>query len=395
MTRTRGTPSTSHAGHWGFWWAAVSVWWTLDGVTAAGSYIRMARKAGEPATWGHALSTGMPSALMWIPPTMLALWTARRFPLDRHSWRRLAPVHAAILVAVVVARAAAVVALNPWIGWYDVLPPFREVVVTSFANNTFLYLILVGFGHALVYAGRARDREEQLASAELSALKMQLHPHFLFNTLNAITAFVRTEPLVAERMIARLSELLRHTLQHAGVHEVALEDELRFLRSYLEIEQARFDERLRVRWDIDPAVIRARVPHLILQPLVENAIRHGIGPRAAGGRVEIEARRRGVRLELVVRDRGVGMDPGTARTGVGLSNTRARLRQLYGAQHTIEVQGAPGRGVEIRITLPLRATDEEDDMPGGDHGAVRVTAPEAEMMAGVLSGAAAYDEEAR
>lgn len=394
MIRTRGAPSNEHAGHWGFWWATVSVWWTLDGITAAGSYIRMARKAGEPATWEHALRTGMPSALMWIPPTMLALWTARRFPLDRGSWRRLAPVHAAILVAVVIARAAAVVALNPWIGWYDVLPPFREVVVTSFANNTFLYLILVGFGHALVYAGRARDREEQLASAELSALKMQLHPHFLFNTLNAITAFVRTEPLVAERMIARLSELLRHTLQHAGVHEVALEDELRFLRSYLEIEQARFDERLRVCWEIDPAVLRARVPHLILQPLVENAIRHGIGPRAAGGTVQIEARPRGGRLELVVRDRGVGMDPGTARTGVGLSNTRARLRQLYGAQHTIEVQGAPGRGVEIRITLPLRATAEADVL-GGERGARRVIDPRTESTAGALSGAAAYEGEAR
>ncbi len=351
MTRLARPPALSR---WGVWWLVAVVWWTLDGITSATNYHRMGALAGHPIPLEQALRTALLSAWLWVPATVMALWAAERFPLERGSWRRHAWAHLVLAAAVCLARATLVVALNPWVGWYLELPAFKEILITSVANNLFLYWILVGFGHAVLYARRSREREEELVYAELRALKMQLHPHFLFNTLNTITSFVRNEPVVAERMIARLSELLRHALQNAGVHEVTLAEEIRFVRGYLEIEQARFEDRLRVSWDIEPGVHSARVPHLILQPLVENAIQHGIAPRASGGHVEIAARRRDGTLELIVRDDGVGIVGPTTVSGVGLSNTRARLRQLYGPQCALHVDGQPG-GVEVSVRLPFRS----------------------------------------
>ena len=225
--------------------------------------------------------------------------------------------------------------------------------MTSFGNNLFLYLMLVGVGHALVFAQRYRERDEQLARAELRSLQMQLHPHFLFNTLNTVNALVRTDPDAAERMIARLGVLLRHALDGVGVQEVPLDEELDMLRTYLEIEQVRFEDRLRVEWDVDAATCAARVPHLLLQPLVENAIRHGIAPRAAEGTIRIAASRRNGSLRLAVRDDGVGMRPGAAPEGVGLANTRTRLRMLYGERQSLAVRDAPGGGVHVEIELPF------------------------------------------
>ncbi len=350
MTRSARRPALNR---WAVWWLIAVSWWTLDGITGATNYHRMGALAGNPIPLEYALRTALLSAWLWVPATVLALWAAERFPLERGAWRRHAWAHLALAAGVCLARAGVVAALNPWIGWYLELPPFREVLLTSVANNLFLYLILVGFGHAVMFARRSRQREEQLVYAELRALKMQLHPHFLFNALNTITSYVRSEPAMAERMIARLSELLRHALQNVGEHEVTLAEEIRFVRGYLEIEQARFEDRLRVSWNIEPGVHSARVPHLILQPLVENAIKHGIGPRAGGGLVEIEARRRDGTLELIVRDDGVGMTGSTTGIGVGLSNTRARLSQLYGSKSALHIGAGPG-GVQVFVSFPFR-----------------------------------------
>ena len=297
----------------------------------------------------------MGSAWLWVPLTICALWLADRLPLDRDTWRRRLSAHVTAAAAVCLVRAMAVVALNPWGRWYTEIPPFREVLLTSVANNLFLFGMLVGVGHALVYAQRYRERDAQLVRAELHALKAQIHPHFLFNTLNAVTAHVRADPDVAERMLARLSQLLRHVLSSAGVEEVSLEEELEVARAYLDIERVRFEDRLRVGWSVDAETLPARVPHLVLQPLVENAVRHGIAPRAAEGTVEVVAARRGDRLYLAVRDDGVGMTTTSrAEEGVGLANTRARLRQLYGAHHTFTVTAAPAGGVHVELTLPFQ-----------------------------------------
>jgi LytS/YehU family sensor histidine kinase len=221
----------------------------------------------------------------------------------------------------------------------------------------------------VLYHARYREREraaEQLArgltEARLQALKMQLQPHFLFNTLNAISALIPTEAKPAKRMLARLGDLLRITLEHEETQEVTLREELAFLQPYLEIEQARLGGRLMVVMEIAPETLDARVPHLVLQPLVENAIRHGIAPRIEPGRVEISATRgpdnRVLRME--VRDDGRGVDRDhevRTRRGVGLTNIRSRLEQLYDGEHRFELENHPEAGVVVRITLPFRCAE--------------------------------------
>ncbi len=213
------------------------------------------------------------------------------------------------------------------------------------------------------YHVQARQREQleaRLARAQLSALEAQLHPHFLFNTLNAITALIAREPRSAERIVGGLGELLRFSLGRAGEQEVTLERELDLLGRYVDIQMVRFPDRLRVDVEVAPETLVALVPSLVLQPLVENAIEHGIAPRAAGGRVEVRVERYGDTLRLTVRDDGVGSggpprrDPGG--TGVGLANTRARLQHLYGGRHEMRAAPLETGGYQVVIDIPFHAT---------------------------------------
>ncbi len=184
---------------------------------------------------------------------------------------------------------------------------------------------------------------------------MQLNPHFLFNTLHAVSALIHANPEAADRVVARLSELLRLSLDRSRPQEVPLTEEMDFLARYLEIEQTRFAERLKVDLQIDPAARESLVPYLILQPLVENAIHHGIEPREAEGRITIAARRSNGRLELRVADNGTGLPEATGnwpKEGIGLSNTRSRLRHLYGEQFRLELVDAAGGGLEARLDIP-------------------------------------------
>jgi two-component system, LytTR family, sensor kinase len=237
------------------------------------------------------------------------------------------------------------------------------------SQNFLFYALLLGIGHLVLYYRRYREREqaaEQLArgltEARLQALKMQLQPHFLFNTLNAISALIPAEAKPARRMLARLGDLLRTTLEHEATQEVTLREELAFLEPYLEIEQARLEDRLTVVMKIAPETLDARVPHLILQPLVENAVRHGIAARIEPGRVEISASRGPDDrfLQLEIRDDGGGVDRNhedRPRRGVGLSNIRSRLEQLYGAEHRFKLENQVAGGVLVRISLPFRRAE--------------------------------------
>jgi two-component system LytT family sensor kinase len=200
---------------------------------------------------------------------------------------------------------------------------------------------------------RASRLEAQLAHARLEALKMQLHPHFLFNTLNSVSALLHRDPEAADRMLARLGDFLRLTLHDPRGDEVSLEDELRFVRCYLEIEEQRYSDRLRTRIDVEPGVEAAGVPNLVLQPLVENAIRHGVGRLTGPGEVHIQARRHGGRLRLSVTDDGPGIS-GPVEAGVGLSNTRARLHALYGDDHRLSFGPGPDGGFVVDVELPMR-----------------------------------------
>jgi LytS/YehU family sensor histidine kinase len=234
--------------------------------------------------------------------------------------------------------------------------------VAKLNNNIFFYWAVLAVGHVLNYYRQFRDREllssqlvAQLAQTQLQILKMQLHPHFLFNTLNAISALIHSDVELADRMIARLGDLLRRTLENANQQEVSLRQELDFIEPYLEIEKARLGPRLTVDFNIDPDVMDAKVPNLILQPLVENAIRHGIGPRAAPGKIEIRACRDNGFLRLAIKDTGPGLQvsPSVLR-GIGLSNTRARLECLYGSHQKLDLTNAPEGGLQVSITFPFQ-----------------------------------------
>ncbi len=230
--------------------------------------------------------------------------------------------------------------------------------------------------HALLFYGRSRDRERRglelesrLTQARLQALRMQINPHFLFNTLNSISSLVYDQPKVADEMIGSLSDLLRVTLNTSHRQEVALREELEFLDQYLFIEQTRFGDRLTVTKEIDPTVLDAAVPNLILQPLVENAFKHGIEARLGPGAITVSARRDGERLRLSrVSDSGRSSPAGSPPRlieGVGLSNTRARLRGLYGDRATVVFGPRPECGFQVVMHLPLRL-GLETAPPGGN-----------------------------
>jgi two-component system, LytTR family, sensor kinase len=339
------------------WWAVAVVWWTLSGFAGSAFYRSMELSAGGNVEWDHVLLTGMASAYLWVPLTVLVIWMVERYPLEPGRLAAHVAVHAAGAIFVCVFRGMAVVVLNGWVGWYAEVPPIDHVLTKSFANNFFLHWMLVGVAHALLYARRARLRETQLAEARLQMLKAQVHPHFLFNTLNAISSHVHHDPETAERMIARLSELLRTSLESARTYEATLAEEIEALLPYVELESIRFEDRLRFRWSVGAEAHTAMVPHLLLQPLVENAVRHGIAPLATGGTVEIGARRSGAWVELWVRDDGVGIPTertGGSGLGVGLANVRARLHQHYGDRQTFDVRPLQGGGTEARLRVPFR-----------------------------------------
>lgn len=345
---------------WGRWWLLAGALWTLNALLSALARGSMTGRAPTGLTFPEVVSSAL-----WIPVTVFAFWLAHRFPLERRTWRRTIPLAIAAAALVIVARALFVVATNGVMHWYPVIPPLAQLLVTSIANNLLLFLLVLGAGHALSYARAVREREELLAQAELQYLKAQLHPHFLFNTLNTIGAYVRSEPDTAVQVIARLGTLLRHALQRAGTHEVSLEEELAIVSAYVEIEQLRFGERLHVTWQVNPETLAVAVPHLLLQPLVENAIRHGLSTRSAPGTLAIRTERDGERLRLIVSDDGVGLrtvrpERPASSTGVGLANVRQRLRQLYGDAQQLLLRERVPHGVEVTVSLPFRAFEHAE-----------------------------------
>jgi LytS/YehU family sensor histidine kinase len=225
-----------------------------------------------------------------------------------------------------------------------------------------VYWAIIGLQHAVDYYRQARAREvraarleTRLLSSQLQALQQQLHPHFLFNTLHAISTLVHRDPDKADLMIERLSDLLRITLRKVDVQEVELAEELEYVRAYLDIEQVHFGPRLRIEYRIDAAALDVLVPTLILQPIVENAIRHGLEPLVRPGTLTIEAEADGNMLLLRVRDDGVGFANTFRRPdGVGLANTRARLDRLYGEAAALTMREQASGGVRVEVTIPLR-----------------------------------------
>ncbi|HTE43754.1 MAG TPA: histidine kinase [Gemmatimonadaceae bacterium] len=296
--------------------------------------------------------------------TPITYYLARRFPLRRETAGRTFAVHAVGSLTLCVGWASAGMLLRLALGTTDehrTLPrQFVSWILTSIPWSVFMYFAVLGCVYAFLYFSEAREREAQtarlaaqLAEARLGALRTQLNPHFLFNSLNAINVLVRdrnTED--ASRMLELLSDVLRSALRADARHEIPLREELQFIEQYLAIEQVRFSDRLCVVWSIDETVRSASVPGFVLQPLVENALRHGIARRSEGGTVEIVARREGETLVLTVRDDGQGLAKVPPPFGVGLTNTRERLRTMYGNDASLSIVPSSQRGTIAIIRLP-------------------------------------------
>jgi two-component system LytT family sensor kinase len=296
------------------------------------------------------------------------LWMARRYRFGRHTWKRAAAMHVGGVVVFTLAHAVLwvtcrVLIMEAFAGrevsWWTY---FQELFFKNFDWEMMTYWAVIGLSHALDFHRESQEREltaaqlrTRLAEANLQALQRQLHPHFLFNTLNTISALMHRDTEAADAMLERLGDLLRLTLDRVGTQHVSLKDELDFLRKYLEIEKTRFGERLQVHIEVDLATLDAAVPNLVLQPLVENALRHGIGPKIGGGRVDIIARRDGQDLWLEVRDNGVGLTSDAFHKGVGLTNTRSRLEHLYGDRYRFECHTPPGGGLLVTVVIPFSA----------------------------------------
>jgi two-component system, LytTR family, sensor kinase len=293
-------------------------------------------------------------AATWIPVYLFALWISYR--LFDYVWARLLPrgmVYVLCALGVSIYRSTLLWLTTGWDGSRDPTDAYLSYVTIGLANNVTRFLLFVGVGTAFVLAQRERIRDRLAARAELHYLKAQLQPHFLFNALNAISGTVVTEPQRAKSMIAGLGNLLRRVLEHDGATEVPLREELQVLEAYLEIEQVRFADRLVVTFEIEDEAKQACVPHLLLQPLVENAVRHGIAPRPTLGQVKVSARRVERRLLLTIEDDGVGMrGSGSVGAGVGLANTRSRLQHLYGSEHQFSITDVAPHGVRVEIRLP-------------------------------------------
>jgi sensor histidine kinase YesM len=361
-------------------WVRISlvlgVWTALAFVIAGQSYLlvytaRLAQSdlptTRPPLAVTELFLSSLVECLIWGGLTFAIVALCRRFPLGQGRSLRSLAVHSAACVAcglvnVVLSLLAAEVIRHEFPKPTITANVLMLYFVAKFNNNVFFYWAIFAVAHLFRYYRQVRERElvaaqleTKLAQTQLQILRMQLQPHFLFNTLNAISALIHQDVELADRMIARLGDLLRATLDSAHQQEVPFQQELDFIQPYLEIEKARLGPRLTVEFCIDPAARDALVPSLILQPLVENAIRHGIAPRPGPGRIHIQAARANGSLQLAVADSGPGLPSCVADAkGIGLANTRARLEKLYGAAQQLELTSGPDGGLRVGITIPYR-----------------------------------------
>lgn len=343
------------------WLGAIwAIWLAIALIASVQNYV--AGFAGAPAQpWSQAFGNAASWYAAWAVLTPGVVAVTRRFAGERRA-AGIVAIHLTAGLGFAVLHAILYAAINAltygnmlWAPWSGGL------VLTKLATSIHVHLMIYAIIVGIVLGGRAyrdlRDREvaaarleAQLAEAETAALRAQLQPHFLFNTLNAISALVPDDPVTAQRLIARLGDLLRLSIDRHRTQQNALADELDFTDAYLAIEEARLGARLRVVRRISPEALTVQVPALSLQPLVENAIRHGIAPLVAGGTLTIEAKIDGARLRIVVSDDGQGAE--RVSEGVGIGNARQRLRQLYGDAQSLDIESAAGKGFRISVTVP-------------------------------------------
>jgi sensor histidine kinase YesM len=345
----------------------LAIFTTLAFFFASAQYLDSAYR--DNASWSRSVRFSLAEWWPWAILAPLILWGSWRFTFQKGRRFKSVLAHGPACLLVVFIKQLTQSAVIPLL-----IPSYRFVFnlnTSGILSSLLMYWLIFSVALGLEWQRRSRDRERrnsqletQLAQAQLHVLKMQLHPHFLFNTLHAISTLMHRDVEAADRMMSRLSDLLRLSLEQFGVQKTSLRQELDFLRRYLEIEQIRFGERLDVTLDIEPQALDATVPSFILQPLVENAVRHGISPRARGGTIILRAERDNGHLSLEVQDDGVGRSHETTtprREGVGLSNTRARLLQLYGDEAALDLVDPEAGGLTVSLTIPYQNGEALDE----------------------------------
>jgi len=336
--------------------AAIFGLWTIPTLLSTLETVMFSRIGGRPMAVWRAFLSEAPQWYGWAVLTPVIVRLGERFPLRRPLRARNVLVHAAASVgcSFVVAMADAAVNLVLRPGRNGFFASTMSWFIGGLPATTVVYFAIIVLSYAVTNAARLRERETQLRDAQLSALRMQLQPHFLFNSLNAIMALVRDkETAEAVRALSLLSDVLRTAVNSVDAHTTTLGEELAFVSRYLDIERMRFGDRLRVDVDVPADLMAARVPTFVLQPFVENALKHGILRDRGGNEIAIRARDGTGSLTLTVRDDGRGLPADSAEaqaSGVGIRNARTRLEHLYGAEASLSVRDAsPGVEVEIRI----------------------------------------------
>ncbi len=363
-------------------WLAV---WTFVGLIFVGQNATQKFFVGDPTLWKEVGFWSM-RVVLSAALTLVILWLGTRFPIEKRVWVRRISLHVLFSLCFGVVRTGleAVVFSHLSAGWgpgfewaQSASNAFKVLMIFAFHQAFIAYWFILVIHTAIRYHEKFQERaaaalrlelnaaelRAQVTQVQLSALKMQLQPHFLFNTLNVIMGMMRAgQVLLAERALSRFSDLLRAVLDDLDTQEVTLERELTYVRLYLSIEQMRFADRLSVRIEADPDLLDAAVPHMGLQPVVENAVRHGIGCRVAGGSIEVRVTRVDDRLHIRVRDEGSGVRAGSpAGRGLGLSNLRARLKQLHGERGELRLECSES-GAVVEVVVPYRRLAAADNL---------------------------------
>jgi two-component system, LytTR family, sensor kinase len=371
----------------GLIWAVAFAVWTFISLAATATIYQLYRRFNGGIGLGEIAGMEFSQVLTYAPLTPLVFALAVRYPLQRGNWVKRSLLHLAAGIVFTLVHIS-LRAATPYGYWDPASRQWTSAIWDSHAHafrapwvvlrSMFLgsvvddvtgaYVPIVLVAHAVSYYRRFRERElratqleGQLAKAHLQRLKSQLQPHFLFNTMHSISALMLTDVNAADRMMCRLSDLLRISLETADTQITTLNRELEFVTCYLEIEKVRFEERMKVIFDIAPETLDAQVPHLLLQPLVDNAVKHGISKLSVGGEIRVTVRRQDNELQLQIKDNGPGVrKTGTLATnGRGLRITRERLESLYGQKQSLELVSPPEGGVTIRVCIPFRLQSDE------------------------------------
>jgi two-component system LytT family sensor kinase len=371
------------SGSRGRWRRLAIIWgiWTFIGIVFTLQMYFTSYRSERPVPLGDSLYLQIVWAYLWALATPLVLWAANKLPLERNNWIRNSLIHIPISIIL----SGIVTAIGHIMVWLYLSVPLGRTfsfermgrfVLANFSEGIGIYMLIALTSYAFNYYRRYREGqvrtlqlEAQLSKAQLEALKMQLHPHFLFNTLHSISALLTQDTEAARTMITRLGDFLRLTLENSGSEEVTLQQEMEFLTCYLAIERIRFQDRLLTRVDVDDDALDAKVPNLILQPIVENAIRHGIALRSTPGLIEIEAKHLNGLVRIQVRDNGPGLSEhriseNLFNRGLGLANTGQRLERLYGSRHLFDLRNNPNGGFVVTMEIPFhhdRSTNGQFD----------------------------------